>query len=453
MENRQNERRHLSHHALVESAIRLTKQLASSSDIMTRSLANRMFSDLTLLRRGLPNRRQHEGTHAIPAETGAAANPAQETAEITTDVRVAHDSVATAQTHRGDKAAPLVPNAVPPAPVIVIASQTSSERHILQTRERIKLHPLVLCVHRESFPEDGSGFAGPCTTWELHAITPEGKPLGLLDFGDHADGASSIPDRQRAFELTAKCTSRPAHALYCGELMALPGAFVRHSQTQGNLAEWMLHVPDSHALSRNDSFWDGVTGAAPLGEAEFTGAHHGDAGKIHLRLWARRMQIPGDSDEPCWATCVVAQPIGPASEEKPVRLLTNRAIADLGAAAEIVSWQRAVLAFEEFIATDRETFHSTLGLAGHHLENWRMAQLAWHLEQELEVDASLIFSTDEIRAAHALARRSVPANHLALADMLTLLIDLGSRHDAETKLNAGLRRLADAVTGLELASE
>ena len=81
-----------------------------------------------------------------------------------------------------------------------------------------------------------------------------------------------------------------------------------------------------------------------------------------------------------------------------------------------------------------------------------MAQLAWHLEQELEVEASQIFSANEILAAHALAGRSLPADSVALADMLTLLIDLGSRHAAETELNAGLRRLADAVAGLELAS-
>jgi len=444
MENKEKERRHLSHHALVESAIRMTKQLASSNDIMTRSLANRMFSDLTLLRRGLPTRRQHEAIHGNPATTGALDSPVRQNSDITAQKPAPLASQPTAQSQQPGSVTPPARNDVPP--------QTPSELHILQTRERIKTHPLVLCVHTKPIPQSGAGDAGATMDWELHTISPEGKPLGLLDFAVSTDGANLMPDRQRAFGLTAKCTSRPAHAVYCSDLMAAPGEFIRACQAQASTAEWMLHVPDSHTLARNDLFWAGVCAGEMLGDAEFTAASHGTAAKVPLRLWARRMEIPGEGEERHWATCLVAQAIGPASDEKPMRLLTNRAIPDLGHAAEIVSWQRTVLAFEQFAATDRVTFHSTVGAAAHHVENWRMAQLAWHLEQELEVEASQIFSANEILAAHALAGRSLPADSVALADMLTLLIDLGSRHAAETELNAGLRRLADAVAGLELAS-
>ncbi|QAU35174.1 hypothetical protein [Janthinobacterium sp. 17J80-10] len=52
------ERRRMSHAGLLDSAIRMVAQLASSSDLNTRTLANRAMADLQKLRHEQPKRRQ-----------------------------------------------------------------------------------------------------------------------------------------------------------------------------------------------------------------------------------------------------------------------------------------------------------------------------------------------------------------------------------------------------------
>lgn len=52
------ERRRMSHAGLLDSAIRMVAQLASSSDLNTRTLANRALADMQKLRHEQPKRRQ-----------------------------------------------------------------------------------------------------------------------------------------------------------------------------------------------------------------------------------------------------------------------------------------------------------------------------------------------------------------------------------------------------------
>jgi hypothetical protein len=445
MEKTPKERRHLSHHALVESAIRMTKQLASSNDIMTRSLANRMFSDLTLLRRGLPNRRQHESAHATNPESDAN----DTAAEITESTSNNPNACVPGSEHPAPG-----PGPIEIAAAQIAAAVTPFERHLEQTRERIKAQPTVLCLYKRPEAGEFHEFGTTAAASPLQIITPEGKPLGLLDFGENTDSEPALPAWQRRVDATAQCASRQTRAVYCSDWMADPGAFSRYCQSRSNPVEWLLHVPDQHPLSRNEKFWAGITAGEMLGEAEFTtfGASASATEKNPMRLWARRAEIPSEDDARCWATCVVAQSSDAAPGARPLRMMTNREIPDLGHAAELVSWQRTLQSFEQFAAVDHELFFNPPGPAARHLDNWRMAQLAWHLEQHLEVDASEIFSSEEIRAAHLLAGRGKPGGELPLAAMLTILVELGGMRSAETKLNAGLRRLADAVAGMELAN-
>lgn len=451
MEKSPKERRHLSHHALVESAIRMTKQLASSNDIMTRSLANRMFSDLTLLRRGLPNRRQHESAHGTNPESDAR----DTAAEITESASKNSNACVPGNAHPAPDPGPIeiaaAQIAVAVTPFIAVAV-TPFERHIEQTRERIKAQPTVLCLYKRPVAGEFLEFGAPAADSPLQVITPEGKPLGLLDFGGNAGGDPALPAWQRRVDETAQCASRQTRAVYCSDWMADPSAFVRYCQSRGNPVEWLLHVPDLAPLARNEKFWAGITAGEMLGEAEFAGTGVSATEKDRLRLWARRAEIPSEDDARCWETCVVAQSSDAVPGERPLRMMTNREIPDLGHAAELVAWQRTLLSFEQFAAVDHELFFNPPGPAARHLDNWRMAQLAWHLEQHLEVDASEIFSREEIRAAHLLAARGKPDGELPLASMLTILVELGSMRNAETRLNAGLRRLADAVAGMELAN-
>lgn len=55
------ERRRMSHAGVLDSAIRIVAQLASSNDVMTRSLANRALAELQKLRHDMPKRRQTDG--------------------------------------------------------------------------------------------------------------------------------------------------------------------------------------------------------------------------------------------------------------------------------------------------------------------------------------------------------------------------------------------------------
>lgn len=56
------ERRRMSHAGLLDSAIRMVAQLASSGDVNTRALANRALADLQKLRHEQPKRRQNDAS-------------------------------------------------------------------------------------------------------------------------------------------------------------------------------------------------------------------------------------------------------------------------------------------------------------------------------------------------------------------------------------------------------
>jgi hypothetical protein len=54
------DRRRMSHTGLIDSVIQLVGQMASSTDLNTRSLANRALADLRKLRTEIPSRRTND---------------------------------------------------------------------------------------------------------------------------------------------------------------------------------------------------------------------------------------------------------------------------------------------------------------------------------------------------------------------------------------------------------
>jgi hypothetical protein len=486
MEDSPNERRKLSHNALLDSAIRITKQLASSNDIMTRSLANRMFSDLTLLRRGMPNRRRNEGasaaSSALPPKTRSDAICADNPEEATVQQRAAAAA----------KRVPTIQEwAKTPTVFDFFDNGDVDWRHAMslqrmQTEQRIATHATVLCLHDTlEFDYGNHGMEGPdaqadevrrMSVHPLYAITPLQEPLGVVEtwmapMAQQDKNQENIPwilgyERVAAIAATIPAT----RFVYMAERQSTLAAFIQRVQTLGTPVDWLLRADSDSAHPDDAQLWKHLGASEPLGETSFTTVSTDGLQEREVRqqVWAQRLEIPSGTSDRLWATCVLARDMDAPADSTPLewRLITNRSAQDLASATELAAWQRAHSAIDIFAkvvkyacrldpapsdATELEAM-----LAWRTLLAWRIGLLTWRERTEVNTEAALCFAPDEIRGAYLLMKKSPPTEPTQLNEMLHMLVQLGAiaerKNDAEAKIHAirlGLRRVMDAAALLQ----
>ena len=338
--------------------------------------------------------------------------------------------------------------------------------HIRSTERRMSEHPVVLCLQdTTSLDFNGQDIAGlgplnyeaqrGLNVHPTYAVTPGREPLGVLDCWNWArkfkdDGGkrpADIVESQRwvdGYERIAEvaATMPGTRLVHVGDRESDMSALMKRAAALDHPADWLVRAKTDRVLGGEQT--DGaklfatVLGTAPVGEVRFV--HRPGRGKktrdVVQQVHLKRVRL-GKRDK-LGATCVIAREVHPPEGEEPIewRLLTNREITTVEEAAELIDWYRARWEVEMFFdilkngcqvesLQLRTVERLEVALALFMIVAWRINRLMRLGRQCPEMDAAVVFETEEIIAAYAINKRSVPEGPASLGEVMRLVAMAG----------------------------
>nr|WP_281178489.1 IS4 family transposase [Thauera butanivorans] len=370
--------------------------------------------------------------------------------------------------------------------------------HWARTRERMRAHPVVLCLQDTTELDfNGQGIAGlgrlnyearrGMYLHPTYAVTVEREPLGVLDAWMWAREEVDAPgERTRikestrwieGYERVAELALGMAatRLVYVADREADLMAMMLRAQVLGTPADWLVRAKHNRCLPEGAKLWSHTCAGEPLGEIEFTmGSRHGQkAREVRQQLWARRVSLPAGKAGTVSATCIVAREIGAPSGTKPIewRLLTNREAPTAADVVELIDWYRARWEIEMFFHVVKNGCRiEALQLSAvERLERaialfmvvaWRITHLMRTGRTCPDLDAALFFEPDEIRGAYLLTKKKPPATPPTVNQVLRLIATLGGflarKGDGEPGVKTiwlGLQRVMDAAATIQALRE
>lgn len=368
--------------------------------------------------------------------------------------------------------------------------------HLASTETRMRQYPVVLCL-QDTTELDFNGQEifglGPLSyeaqrgmyLHPTYVVTPQREPLGVTDAwmwareSKDADGHRPGPlesDRWiEGYERVAEMAERVPNTrlVYVADREADILRLMQRAHALGCPADWLIRSQHNRSLPEGARLWDAVLEGIPLGEIQFTFAsRHGQpAREVRQQVWARRRTLPAAEGETLTMTCLVAREVDAPKGVKPVewRLLTNRDAPNLEAAVELIDWYRARWEIEMFFNVLKngcrvETLQLAaigkieLALAVYMVVAWRLARLMRLGRVHPDLDAALLFSTEEWQAAYILAKKPVPKKPPSTRDVIRRIAGLGGflgrKSDGEPGVKTlwlGWQRVRDFVEGLAYA--
>ncbi|WP_206955976.1 IS4 family transposase [Trinickia acidisoli] len=346
-----------------------------------------------------------------------------------------------------------------------VAWEAILEPHWASTQERMRSQPVVLCI-QDTTELDFNGQEidglGPLNyearrglyLHPTYAVTSEREPLGVLDAWmwarekREADGTRAgqkesvrwVEGYERVAEMAADMPS--TRLVYVADREADMVELMRRACELGTPADWLVRAKHDRCLPDSDGakLWSSTTSAAPLGEISFvTGARENQKSRtVRQQLWAREVEIADGQRGKLKVHCVVAREVDAPAGAKPIewRLLTSRAVATQEQAVELINWYRARWEIEiyfhvlkngceveslQLAAVDR----IERALALFMVVAWRVTYLMRKGRTCPELDASLFFDPDEIRGAHLLAKKKMPATPPTVNEVVRLIAQIG----------------------------
>jgi hypothetical protein len=208
----------------------------------------------------------------------------------------------------------------------------------------------------------------------------------------------------------------------------------------GHAADYLLRSQHDRALPDGKKLWRAVLATASLGEVRFvlppTKARK--SRPVRQQLRAKRVTLSDRRGGQLEVTCVIATEINAPAGETPIewRLLTNRNVKDFAAAAELVDWYRARWEIELFFLVLKQGCRvealqlSTIAriekaLVLFMIVAWRIARLMRLGRTCPDLDAALLFSSQEWQAAYILAKKRPPKQAPQLHALIRLIASLG----------------------------
>ena len=366
------------------------------------------------------------------------------------------------------------------------------------TQARMAAHPVVLCL-QDTTELDFNGQAitglGPLSyeaqrgmyLHPTYAVTPEREPLGILDawmwareFKDADGQRGGAPESlgwkegyERVAELAA--TLPDTRLVYVADREADIVEWMARARDLGTPADWLVRAQHNRVLPDGQRLWETVLARAPLGEVRFTlpAGRGRRARAVRQELYVQRVRIADRQGGSVAVTCLIARERGAPDGVKPVewRLLTNRLVETLDAAAELIDWYRARWEIEMLFLVLKEGCRvealqlSTVerlerALALFLIVSWRIARLMRLGRTLPDLDASLLFAREEWEAAYLLAKQPVPTQPPRLNTVLRLIARqggfLGRKGDGEPGVKTiwrGLQRVRDVAMGIQYTRE
>ena len=366
------------------------------------------------------------------------------------------------------------------------------------TEERMRTHPVVLCL-QDTTELDFNGQAiegmGPLSyeaqrgmyLHPTYAVSPVREPLGVLDAWMWArapkDDSGVRPGSKeserwiegyaRVAELAEKLPD--TRLVYVADRESDMVELMVRARELGNAADWLLRSQHNRALPEGGELWAQVLESEPLGEIRFTLPRKNGrkARPVRQQIHSRRLELADGGGGRLEVTCVVAKEIGAPAGVKPIewRLLTNRKVEDLEAAAELIDWYRARWEIEMLFLVLKEGCRvealqlSTMerverALALFLVIAWRLARLMRLGRSLPDLEAGLMFEADEWQAAYILAEKPVPKTAPTLNEVLRTVAGLGGflgrKSDGEPGVKTiwlGLQRVMDFAAGIRYARD
>ncbi|WP_338844729.1 IS4 family transposase [Massilia sp. W12] len=359
--------------------------------------------------------------------------------------------------------------------------------HWARTMERMATQKVILCI-QDTTELDFSGQnidgLGPLNyearrgmyVHPTYAVSPEREPLGLLDGwmwareerGADGKRPASVKESERWIEgyerVAEQATQLPnTRLVYVADREADMMGMLRRAAELGTPADWLVRAKHDRCLADGESkrLWPETTAGMPLGEISFIMAGRGKqrARQVRQQVWAKRVLLRDGKRGKIEATCIVASEVQPPTGIKPVewRLLTNRRAETLADASELIDWYRARWEIEIFFNVLKngceveELQLSTMArleraLALFMVVAWRIAYLMRKGRTCPDLDATLFFDPDEIRAAYLLNKKKAPAMP-GLNEVLRMVARVGGflarKHDGEPGVKTIWRGLQD----------
>ena len=370
--------------------------------------------------------------------------------------------------------------------------------HAKRTLTRIREHAVVLCL-QDTTELDYNGQAmsglGPLSyeaqrglyLHPTYMVTPDREPLGVTNAwtwarefkkGDAPRGGvrESLRWVESYERIAEQARSLPETRHVCvGDRESDMLSLLVKARDLDYPADYLVRCQHNRTLPEGDTLWERVMASAPLGAVRFElpAGRGRQARRVEQALHVQRVSLADRQGGTLELTCLIATEIDPPAGVKPVtwRLLTNRQVADLAQACELIDWYRARWEVELFFLVLKEgcrverlqladTDRLQNALALYLVIAWRINRLMRLGRSLPELPADLVFETDEWQAAFILNKKPLPKTIPPLNTVLRLIAQRGGflarRHDGEPGAKTiwlGLREVATFVEALRFARQ
>lgn len=358
--------------------------------------------------------------------------------------------------------------------------------HMARTEARMAEHPVVLCLQDTTeldFNGQDIDGLGPLSykaqrgmyVHPTYAVTPGRLPLGILDNWMWARPLDTVESRRwiEGYErLAERALALPGTRLvYVADREADILELMQRAHALAHPADYLLRAQHNRCLPQGGKLWPATLATPPLGEIEFTLPERTKqpARLVRQSLHAHTVELPDGQGGAMSVTCLIAREIGAPESHKPIewRLLTNRKIATLEQAAELIEWYRCRWEIETLFHVLKngcriealqlgDIKKLELAISIYLVVAWRLAHLLKLARIAPERPASDAFEKVEWQAAWLLAEKEPPKKAPTVREVVRRIAMLGGflarKGDGEPGVKTlwqGFVRVSSFVRGME----
>ena len=327
--------------------------------------------------------------------------------------------------------------------------------HMARTEARMAEHPVVLCLQdtteldfngqdldglgRLSYEAQRGMYAYP-----TYVVTPQRLPLGIIDAWMWTRPLDTLESRRwiEGYErLAERAGQLPATRLvYVADREADILELMQRAHALGHPADYLLRAQHNRCLPQGGKLWPTVLAATPLGDIEFILPERPNrpARPVRQALRALSVDLPDGHGGTMPVTCLIARETGAPQGQKAVewRLLTNRVVATLEEAAQLIDWYRCRWEIETLFHVLKngcrvealqlgQIKKLELALAIYLVVAWRLAYLLRLGRTHPDLPASVVFDQTEWQAAWLLAEKPPPRQTPSLREVIRRIAMLG----------------------------
>ena len=327
--------------------------------------------------------------------------------------------------------------------------------HLARTEERMAAHPVVLCLQDTTELDfngqdiDGLGSLSfdaqrGMYLHPTYAVTPQRLPLGILDAWMWARPLDTMESLRwiEGYERVAEQAKRlpDTRLVYVADREADILALMQRAHALAHPADYLLRAQHNRCLPQGGKLWEATLASASLGEIHFTlPARTGQRARaVSQTLHVCTVPLPDGQGGTMPVTCLIARETGAPAGHKPIewRLLTNRSIASLAEAAELLEWYRCRWEIEILFHVLKngcrvedlqlgEIKKLEVALVIYLVVAWRLAHLSRLAREQPDLPASDVFDQIEWQSAWLLAEKAPPKKTPSVREVVRQIAMLG----------------------------